>query len=366
MEFPNAAGLGADGKADLWIMQSEQAPSPTHIAINGERPQIEAFHAAALELRRHRQRPARPAPRLPPELLRGVRPRSRGQQHRGRLPRARGREGGGEEAAQGRRKKSAKLGQEGRRSPRRSRPRRRSRSPPRARRSRAKMATKKADEEVREEARARGDARRDARPDRFSPGTCAGGTMSLRHEADGSARRAGNAKSISALRPGSPPGRSAARSRRAAAPSIATITTSCCAAATSAQPGAADAAALRRRRRRERGARAAPHVRRAVRRAAAHLRDGAPAGGRNRAARRRRGARAPRRPPIWRWARAISIEGCLIAIACSAPAGAARDPGRRADHLDRRRARTHAEIGPLLALRLPAEGGRRRVGRGAA
>ena len=48
MEFPNVVGMGADGKADLWIMQSEQSPSPTHIAINGERPQIEAFHSAAL------------------------------------------------------------------------------------------------------------------------------------------------------------------------------------------------------------------------------------------------------------------------------------------------------------------------------
>ena len=48
MEFPNVAGMGADGKADLWIMQSEQQPSPTHIAINGERPQINAFHEAAL------------------------------------------------------------------------------------------------------------------------------------------------------------------------------------------------------------------------------------------------------------------------------------------------------------------------------
>ena len=48
MEFPNVAGMGADGKADLWIMQSEQLPSPTHIAINGERPQIQAFHEAAL------------------------------------------------------------------------------------------------------------------------------------------------------------------------------------------------------------------------------------------------------------------------------------------------------------------------------
>jgi catechol 2,3-dioxygenase-like lactoylglutathione lyase family enzyme len=48
MEFPNVAGMGADGKADLWIMQSEQQPSPTHIALTGERPQIQAFHSAAL------------------------------------------------------------------------------------------------------------------------------------------------------------------------------------------------------------------------------------------------------------------------------------------------------------------------------
>ncbi len=49
MEFPNVAGMGADGKADLWIMQSEQSASPTHIAINGERQQIQAFHSAALD-----------------------------------------------------------------------------------------------------------------------------------------------------------------------------------------------------------------------------------------------------------------------------------------------------------------------------
>ena len=50
MEFPNVAGLGAGGKPDLWIMQTDQSPHPTHIALNGERPQIEAFHAAALQV----------------------------------------------------------------------------------------------------------------------------------------------------------------------------------------------------------------------------------------------------------------------------------------------------------------------------
>jgi catechol 2,3-dioxygenase-like lactoylglutathione lyase family enzyme len=52
MEFPNVAGLGAGGKPDLWIMQteSEQIPHPTHIALNGERPQIDEFHSIAQQV----------------------------------------------------------------------------------------------------------------------------------------------------------------------------------------------------------------------------------------------------------------------------------------------------------------------------
>jgi len=49
MEFPNVVGMGAGGKPDLWIMQTEQTPNPTHIALNGGRAQIDAFHAAALQ-----------------------------------------------------------------------------------------------------------------------------------------------------------------------------------------------------------------------------------------------------------------------------------------------------------------------------
>ena len=52
MEFPNVAGLGAGGKPDLWIMQTEteHTPHPTHIALNGERPQIDEFHAVAQQV----------------------------------------------------------------------------------------------------------------------------------------------------------------------------------------------------------------------------------------------------------------------------------------------------------------------------
>jgi catechol 2,3-dioxygenase-like lactoylglutathione lyase family enzyme len=48
MQFEGAAGLGAGGMPDLWIMQTEKALNPTHVAISGERSQIDAFHGAAL------------------------------------------------------------------------------------------------------------------------------------------------------------------------------------------------------------------------------------------------------------------------------------------------------------------------------
>ena len=49
MQFEGVAGLGADGKPDLWLMQTDQPPTPTHVAVAGERDLIDAFHAAALE-----------------------------------------------------------------------------------------------------------------------------------------------------------------------------------------------------------------------------------------------------------------------------------------------------------------------------
>lgn len=48
MEYPGAAGLGADGKPDLWLMQTDQPLNPTHLALSAERAIVDAFHAAAL------------------------------------------------------------------------------------------------------------------------------------------------------------------------------------------------------------------------------------------------------------------------------------------------------------------------------
>jgi catechol 2,3-dioxygenase-like lactoylglutathione lyase family enzyme len=48
MEYPGAAGLGADGKPDLWLMQTDQPLNPTHLALSGARDAVDAFHAAAL------------------------------------------------------------------------------------------------------------------------------------------------------------------------------------------------------------------------------------------------------------------------------------------------------------------------------
>ena len=49
MEYPGAVGLGAQGKPDLWLMQTEQALNPTHVALSSARRDlIDAFHAAGL------------------------------------------------------------------------------------------------------------------------------------------------------------------------------------------------------------------------------------------------------------------------------------------------------------------------------
>jgi catechol 2,3-dioxygenase-like lactoylglutathione lyase family enzyme len=48
MEFPNAAGLGAAGKPDFWIMPTDQPPHPTHLAFTSDRARVDAFHGAAL------------------------------------------------------------------------------------------------------------------------------------------------------------------------------------------------------------------------------------------------------------------------------------------------------------------------------
>jgi catechol 2,3-dioxygenase-like lactoylglutathione lyase family enzyme len=49
MEYPGAVGLGAHGKPDLWLMQTEQAVNATHVALSSARRDlIDAFHAAGL------------------------------------------------------------------------------------------------------------------------------------------------------------------------------------------------------------------------------------------------------------------------------------------------------------------------------
>jgi catechol 2,3-dioxygenase-like lactoylglutathione lyase family enzyme len=49
MEYPGAVGLGADGKPDLWLMQTDKPLNPTHVALAaGSRSPIDAFYAASL------------------------------------------------------------------------------------------------------------------------------------------------------------------------------------------------------------------------------------------------------------------------------------------------------------------------------
>ena len=91
MEFPGAAGLGERGKPDLWITLTDKPLLPTHIAFRTDRARVDAFHAAALAAGGIDNGPPGAARRLSPALLRGVRDRSRRQQHRGRLPRSAGR-----------------------------------------------------------------------------------------------------------------------------------------------------------------------------------------------------------------------------------------------------------------------------------
>ncbi len=48
MEFPGVAGLGANGKADLWLTASEGTINPVHVAFATDRKTVDAFHAAGL------------------------------------------------------------------------------------------------------------------------------------------------------------------------------------------------------------------------------------------------------------------------------------------------------------------------------
>lgn len=48
MEYPGAVGMGAQGKPDLWLMQTDKPVNPTHVALSSSRDRIDAFHAAGL------------------------------------------------------------------------------------------------------------------------------------------------------------------------------------------------------------------------------------------------------------------------------------------------------------------------------
>lgn len=49
MDFPEACGFGAEGKADFWIAQAEST-TPTHVAFaSPTRQRVHAFHEAALK-----------------------------------------------------------------------------------------------------------------------------------------------------------------------------------------------------------------------------------------------------------------------------------------------------------------------------
>ena len=48
MEYPGAAGLGSDGKPDLWLMETDEPLNPTHLALSAERAVVDAFYQAAL------------------------------------------------------------------------------------------------------------------------------------------------------------------------------------------------------------------------------------------------------------------------------------------------------------------------------
>ena len=48
-EFDGVAGLGKNGKGELWLRGSDQPQTPLHIAFLADhRQQVDAFHAAAL------------------------------------------------------------------------------------------------------------------------------------------------------------------------------------------------------------------------------------------------------------------------------------------------------------------------------
>ena len=49
MDFPGATGMGdQSGMPDFWLMHTDTALNPTHLAFSGDRAAVDAFHTAAL------------------------------------------------------------------------------------------------------------------------------------------------------------------------------------------------------------------------------------------------------------------------------------------------------------------------------
>jgi catechol 2,3-dioxygenase-like lactoylglutathione lyase family enzyme len=46
--FPGFAGLGVEGKPDLWLTRSDRPINPTHVAFRADRATVDAFHAAGV------------------------------------------------------------------------------------------------------------------------------------------------------------------------------------------------------------------------------------------------------------------------------------------------------------------------------
>ena len=85
MDRPYGVGFGRDGKPDFWI-SDRPSSAPLHVAFaSPDRATVDAFHAAALAAGGQDNGAARAAAAVPPDLLRRVRARPRGQQRRGGL-----------------------------------------------------------------------------------------------------------------------------------------------------------------------------------------------------------------------------------------------------------------------------------------
>ena len=90
MDFGEAIGFGIPPKPDFWISASpEQGFRESHIAFTAnDRATVRAFFDAAVAIGAEVLHEPSVA-RVPPQLLRRLRSRSRRQQRRGRLPLAR-------------------------------------------------------------------------------------------------------------------------------------------------------------------------------------------------------------------------------------------------------------------------------------